>query len=140
MEIIRELEDEFAARRLANGLGRIALRTSGRLYNLDEARLASDFILGRSGNRIYFFTNHAITEVSGIEAQTSMQEHLVSILGQQRQPVKLLLADGLDVQSAWLLNVEGQWLRVAGQDGVLWIPLTRLLVAETDLILSEPKK
>lgn len=140
MEIIRELEDEFAARRLANGLGRIALRASGRLYNLDEARLASDFILGRSGNRIYFFPNYAITEVSGIEAQTSMQEHLVSILGQQRQPVKLLLADGLDVQSAWLLNVEGQWLRVAGQDGVLWIPLTRLLVAETDLILSEPKK
>lgn len=139
MEIIRELEEEFSARRLANGLSRIALRTSARLYNLDEARLASDFVLGRSGNRIYFFPNHSITEVSGIEVQSSMQEHLISILGSQRQPVKLLLTNGTETQSAWLLNVEGPWLRVAGQDGVLWIPIARLLVAETDLLLSEPK-
>jgi hypothetical protein len=139
MEIIRELEEEFAAKRLANGLGRIALRTPGRLYNLDEARLASDFILGRSGNRIYFFPNQSLTEVSGIEVQSSMQEQLASILGDQRQPVKLLLANGSEIQSAWLLNVEGQWLRVAGQDGVLWIPIARLLVAETDLLLSEPR-
>lgn len=139
MEIIRELEEEFSARRLANGLSRIALRTSARLYNLDEARLASDFVLGRSGNRIYFFPNQSITEVSGIEVQSSMQEHLISILGSQRQPVKLLLTNGTETQSAWLLNVEGPWLRVAGQDGVLWIPIARLLVAETDLLLSEPK-
>lgn len=139
MEIIRELEEEFSARRLANGLSRIALRTSARLYTLDEARLASDFVLGRSGNRIYFFPNHSITEVSGIEVQSSVQEHLISILGSQRQPVKLLLTNGTETQSAWLLNVEGPWLRVAGQDGVLWIPIARLLVAETDLLLSEPK-
>jgi hypothetical protein len=140
MEIIRELEEEFAARRLANGLGRIRLRTPSNLYNLDEARLGPDFVMGRSGNRIYFFPNHSITEVVGLEIQPALQEKLASILSDQRQPVKLLLSSGPDTQSAWLLNVEGEWLRVAGQDGVIWIPVARLLVAETDLILSEPRK
>lgn len=140
MEIIRELEEEFAARRLANGLGRIRLRTPSNLYNLDEARLGPDFVMGRSGNRIYFFPNQSITEVVGLEIQPALQEKLASILSDQRQPVKLLLSSGPDTQSAWLLNVEGEWLRVAGQDGVIWIPVARLLVAETDLILSEPRK
>lgn len=139
MEIIRELEEEFAARRLANGLGRIRLRTTGNLYNLDEARLASDFVLGRSGNRIYFFPNHSITEVSGIEIQKALQQTLQITLAEQRQPVKLLLSYDSDTQSAWLLNVEGDWLRVAGQEGVLWIPICRLVVAETDLLISESR-
>ena len=139
MEIIRELEEEFAARRLANALGRIRLRTLGNLYNLDEARLASDFVLGRSGNRIYFFPNHSIFEVSGIEIQQALQQNLISTLAEQRQPVKLLLSYHSETQSAWLLNVEGEWLRVAGQEGVLWIPISRLVVAETDLLVSESR-
>lgn len=139
MEIIRELEEEFAARRLANALGRVRLRTLGNLYNLDEARLASDFVLGRSGNRIYFFPNHSISEVSGIEIQQALQQNLISTLAEQRQPVKLLLSYNSETQSAWLLNVEGEWLRVAGQEGVLWIPISRLVVAETDLLVSESR-
>jgi len=139
MEIIRELEEEFSARRLANGLGRIRLRTFANLYNLDEARLASDFVLARSGNRIYFFPNHSISEVSGIEIHQALQQSLTITLAEQRQPVKLLLSYNTDTQSAWLLNVEGEWLRVAGQEGVLWIPISRLVVAETDLLVSESR-
>ena len=139
MEIIRELEEEFAARRLANGLGRVRLRTFGNLYNLDEARLASDFVLGRSGNRIYCFPNHSITELGGIEIHQALQQNLTSTLAEQRQPVKLILSYNTDTQSAWLLNVEGEWLRVAGQEGVLWIPISRLVVAETDLLVSESR-
>lgn len=139
MEIIKELEEEFAARRLAHGLGRVRLRTFGNLYNLDEARLAFDFVLGRSGNRIYFFPNHSIIEVTGIEIHQSLQQSLTSTLAEQRQPVKLLLSYNTDTQSAWLLNVEGEWLRVAGQEGVLWIPISRLVVAETDFLLSESR-
>ena len=137
MEIIREIEEEFAARRLANGLGPVKLRTFANLYDLDEARLASDFVLGRSGNRIYFFPNHSITEVSGIDIHQALQQSLKSTLAEQRQPVKLLLSYKTDTEWAWLLNVEGEWLRVAGQEGVLWIPVSRLVVAETDLLLSE---
>ena len=137
MEIIREIEEEFAARRLAKGLGPVRLRTFANLYDLDEARLASDFVLGRSGNRIYFFPNHSITEVSGIDIHQALQQSLKSTLAEQRQPVKLLLSYNTDTEWAWLLNVEGEWLRVAGQEGVLWIPVSRLVVAETDLLLSE---
>lgn len=139
MEIIKELEEEFAARRLANCLGRVRLRTFGNLYNLDEARLAFDFVLGRSGNRIYFFPNHSIIEVTGIEIHQSLPQSLTSTLAEQRQPVKLLLSYNTDTQSAWLLNVEGEWMRVAGQEGVLWIPISRLVVAETDFLLSESR-
>ena len=139
MEIIRELEEEFAARRLAGGLGRVRVQTFGNLYNLDEARLASDFVLGRSGNRIYFFPNHSISEVSGIEIHQTLQQSLTSTLADQRQPVKLFLSSKTDTQSAWLLNVAGEWLRVAGQEGVNWIPITRLVVAETDLFVGESR-
>ena len=136
MEIISELEDEFTARRLANFQGRISLRTARQSHLLDEAKIAQDLILGRSGNRIYFFPNHSIVEVSGVAVQTPLQQTIARALSEQRQPVKLTLTCNSETQSAWLLNVEGEWLRLAGNAGVLWVPLARLLVAETDLILS----
>lgn len=139
MEIISELEEEFAARRLANGLGRLRLKTLAKIYLLDEAKLGPDFILGRSGNRIYFFPNHSIVEVSGLETQHSTQETLSGILSSQRQPVKLVVGSGVESHSAWLLNVEGPWMRVAGPEGVLWIPIFRLLLAETDFVVTESK-
>jgi hypothetical protein len=139
MEIIRELEEEFSAKRWANSLGRTSVRTSSNVFHLDEARLAPDFVLGRSGNRIYFFPNPTIFELSGIEVKQSIDDKLASILSEQRQPVKLLLSNGPDTDWAWLLNVEGQWLRVAGQAGVIWIPLSRLVVAEMDLLVGDSK-
>lgn len=136
MEIMRELEEEFAARRLANSSSRITLHAGGHRYCLDEARLALDFILGRSGNRVYFFPNQSISEVFGLDIQNPLDENLAGILSSQRQPVKLVLAAPSELQGAWLLNVERDWMRVAGQEGVVWIPITRLLVAETDLLVG----
>jgi hypothetical protein len=139
MEIITELEEEFTARRGANRPTHISVKTISNNYSLDEAQVGPNFILGRSGNRVYFFPNSSITEVISLECRLTIEESLESLLANQRQPVKLLLFSGIDTQIAWLLNVEGNWIRVAGQGGVSWVPFARLLIAETDLVLADPK-
>ena len=136
MEIITELEEEFSAKRGTGNLAPLEIKTHRGNFCLDEATVGLNFILGRRGNRVYFFPNHSISEVTGLDFQHFISESLEAVLAQQKQPVKLQLSAGEETRIAWLLNVERNWMRVAGQEGVLWMPFERLFLAETDLILA----
>lgn len=136
MKIIHELEEEFSSRRLAKESLAIRVRSMEVEYLLDELESGSDFLLGRSGRTVYFFPLQAITEVIGLEAKQTIDESLGDLLGRQKQPVKLKFADGAQLNTAWLLNIEGNWMRIASQQGVIWVPLIRLIIAQSELFTA----
>jgi hypothetical protein len=137
MEIISELEEEFSARRQARGSTPLRVFTLSQAYTLDEAKFGLDFILGRSGNRIYCLPISSVLELSGMGTQEHIDSSLAEHLCAQRQPVKLSFSSPQGQQASWLLNVVSPWLRVAGQQGVVWVPISRLAFAEIEMAFSE---
>lgn len=139
MEFITELEEEFAARRIVNS-SKLQVQTSISCFLFDQAKLGPDFILGRCGFRVYFLPFSSIFELTGLEIEQSIDEKLVDYLSLQKQPVKLVLQSNQGTYTAWLLNVTTNWLRVAGQQGVVWVPLSQLVVAESESVFIEGAK
>ncbi len=133
MKIIHELEEEFSSQRLAKEPLGIRIRCMETDYILDEVQLGLDLVLGRSGRTIYFFPLRSVSEATGLEPRISITESLGSLLSQQKQPVKLRFEAGSELHSAWLLNVEGEWMRIASQQGVIWVPLVKLQFAQSEL-------
>jgi hypothetical protein len=133
MKIIHELEEEFSSQRLAKEPLGIRIRCMEADYLLDEVQLGLDLVLGRSGRTIYFFPLRSVSEATGLEPRISITESLGSLLSQQKQPVKLRFEAGSELHSAWLLNVEGEWMRIASQQGVIWVPLVKLQFAQSEL-------
>jgi hypothetical protein len=133
MKIIHELEEEFSSQRLAKEPLGIRIRCREADYLLDEVQLGLDLVLGRSGRTIYFFPLRSVSEATGLEPRISITESLGSLLSQQKQPVKLRFEAGSELHSAWLLNVEGEWMRIASQQGVIWVPLVKLQFAQSEL-------
>lgn len=133
MKIIHELEEELSSRRIAKEPLGMRIRCSETDYLLDEVELGPDLVLGRSGRTVYFFPLKSISEATGLEPRLSIFETLGGLLSQQKQPVKLRFESGPELHSAWLLNVEGEWMRIASQQGVIWVPLVKLLFAQSEL-------
>ncbi len=133
MKIIQELEEEFSSRRMAKEPLGIRIRCGDTDYLLDEVELGPDLVLGRSGRTVYFFPLRSISEANGLEPRVSIAESLGGLLSQQKQPVKLRFEAGAELHSAWLLNVEGEWMRIASQQGVIWVPLVKLIFAQSEL-------
>jgi hypothetical protein len=133
MKIIQELEEEFSSRRMAREPLGIRIRCGDTDYLLDEVELGPDLVLGRSGRTVYFFPLRSISEANGLEPRVSIAESLGGLLSQQKQPVKLRFEAGAELHSAWLLNVEGEWMRIASQQGVIWVPLVKLIFAQSEL-------
>lgn len=133
MKIIHDLEEEFSSRRLAKDPLGIRIRCTETDYLMDEVELGHEFVLGRSGRTVFFFPLNSISEATGLEPSMTISESLGSLLSQQKQPVRLRFEAGSEIHSAWLLNVEGDWMRVASQQGVIWVPLVKLLLAQSDL-------
>ncbi len=133
MKIIQELEEEFSSRRMAREPLGIRIRCGDTDYLLDEVELGPDLVLGRSGRTVYFFPLRSISEATGLEPRVSISESLGGLLSQQKQPVKLRFEAGAELHSAWLLNVEGEWMRIASQQGVIWVPLVKLIFALSEL-------
>ena len=111
----------------------IRIRCSETDYLLDEVELGPDLVLGRSGRTVYFFPLRSISEATGLEPRVSISESLGGLLSQQKLPVKLRFEAGAELHSAWLLNVEGEWMRIASQQGVIWVPLVKLQFAQSEL-------
>ncbi len=133
MKIIHELEEEFSSRRMAREPLGIRIRCGETDYLLDEVELGPDLVLGRSGRTVYFFPLRSISEANGLEPRVSIAESIGGLLSQQKQPVKLRFEAGAELHSAWLLNVEGEWMRIASQQGVIWVPLVKLIFAQSEL-------
>jgi hypothetical protein len=136
MEFITELEEEFASRRIVNS-SKLQVQTSTNFFLFDQAKLGADFILGRSGHRVYFLPIASVFEMTGVEIEQSIDQALVDYLSIQKQPVKLVLRSNSGTYAAWLLNVVSSWLRVAGQQGVVWVPLSQLVFAESESVFAE---
>ncbi len=133
MKIIHDLEEEFSSRRLAKDPLGTRIRCGDTDYPLEEVELGPEFVLGRSGRTVFFFPLKSISEATGLELGKAISESLGGLLSQQKQPVKLRFESGSELHSAWLLNVEGDWMRIASQQGVIWVPLVKLLVAQSEL-------
>ena len=86
---------------------------------------------------MYFLPITSVFELTGLEIEQSIDEKLVDYLSIQKQPVKLVLRSNSGTYTAWLLNVVSSWLRVAGQQGVVWVPLTQLVFAESESVFAE---
>lgn len=133
MDLITELEEALdnSAKQPPSA---VRLRLENREIELRLPQLGKDYLLGLAQNRVLVVPIAKVVELISAQLPHSSDQLLSEFLQRQKTPIRVLLSTAGEPCSFWLLNVEGDWLRVAGPKGLSWIPLAAIQLLEIQAV------
>jgi len=126
MKIIEELEAEFSAMLTRNDSETALIRLQNKDLVLTNLALGADFVAGVDARGLTLVPVAAICKVIAKVLPVPSSVELGSLLARQRNPVRVEYRDGQGFQAGWLLSIQAPWLRIAAEEGVVWVPVTAL--------------
>jgi len=126
MKIIDELEAEFSAMLTRRNPETALIQLENKDVVLTNLALGADFVAGISASSLTLVPMAAVCKVIAKVIPVPSSVELGSLLARQRTPVRVEYRDGQGFQAGWLLSIQVPWLRVAAQEGVVWVPVTAL--------------
>lgn len=123
MDLITELENEFAALSEEWVPGTVTVRVENRELLLRLPQLGDDYLLGLRAGVVLVIPKWNIIEIQGASLPLRREQTLEQFLAGQRTPVRVRLNTASNSHHCWLLNLEQGWLRVATPRGLGWVPI-----------------
>lgn len=127
MKIANELE-ELADDSHSPQFARLKLQSKDLI--LQQPCLGANFIMGRAGTSLCFVPMTSVIEISGLENAPQRQVSFDAVLSAQHKPIKIHYQLPESFSTGWLLTVSEPWLRLAHPQGVIWVPISRVIYAE----------
>ena len=125
MNLIEELEDQFAAERLT--LERpLQLSTCRGPLTLRGAKSGRDFIAGLADGILHAIPIGKVRSLEAGDPPVCEDSSFVSFLASQREPVRVFIPSDSGASSHWLLNLSGPWVRLGCRDGTSWHPVSNI--------------
>lgn len=123
MDLITELENEFAAISERSMPAFVSVRTCHRELELKLPQLGLDYVAGLCAGTVVIIPSRNILEIRGAALPPRREQCLEQFLSGQRTPVRVQLHIDQNQQQCWLLNISQGWLRVALSRGISWVPM-----------------
>jgi hypothetical protein len=123
MDLITELENEFAALNESPAPSQVLVITDEAEYQLRMPQLGRDFLAGMEGAVVRVLPLSQALEIKGSYLPIRTDRTLEEFLTRQRTPIRLKLTTSDHSGNCWLLNVQDGWLRVALEKGLSWVPI-----------------
>jgi hypothetical protein len=123
MNLITELENEFATLITPATPSVVIARVPGRDIELRLPQLGRDFLAGLNRTVITVIPLSTKLQIRGPHLPVRTDQSLVEFLIRQRTPIRLRLSSQGNQDTGWLLNVDADWIRVAMSEGISWVPL-----------------
>jgi hypothetical protein len=123
MDLITELESEFAALSESPAPSQVLVVTEDAEYQLRLPQLGRDFLAGMDGGVVRVLPLSRALEIRGSYLPIRTDRSLEEFLTRQRTPIRLKLKTSDHSGNCWLLNVQDCWLRVALAPGLSWVPI-----------------
>jgi hypothetical protein len=130
MDLITELENEFAALNDPPTPNHVVVLTREAEYQLRLPQLGSDFLAGMEGAVVRVLPLTQALEIRGSYLPIRTDRTLEEFLNRQRTPIRLKLNTSDHRGNCWLLNVESGWIRVALASGLSWVPISSITSLE----------
>lgn len=127
MQIANELE-EIADDSRQPKFARLKLQSKDLI--LQQPCLGANFITGRVGTSLFFVPMTSVLEIIGLENAPQRQVSFDAVLSAQQEPIKIHYQLQESLSTGWLLTVSEPWLRLAHPQGVIWLPISRVVYAE----------
>lgn len=119
MNLIEELEDQFAAERLTLDKP-LQLTTCSGSLTLSGAKSGTDFIAGLANGVLHAIPICKVRSLESGEPPAGEDSTFVSFLASQREPVRVFIESDRGVSAHWLLNLSGPWVRLGCREGTSW--------------------
>ena len=126
MDLISELENEFNALTQAQPVSHIAVRVAGQIMKLELAQLGIDYLAGTIDRHLVIIPSPGVSQVMGSYLPEQTERSLVELLSGIRSPVRIRFKTATEDGACWLLNIRSNWIRVSGNRGISWIPLSAI--------------
>jgi hypothetical protein len=126
MDLITELENEFAALNESPAPSHVLVLTQEAEYQLRLPQLGRDFLAGMDGAVVRVLPLSQSLEIRGSYLPIRTDRSLEEFLNRQRTPIRLRLNTADHNGNCWLLNVEDGWIRVALASGLSWVPISSI--------------
>lgn len=127
MQIANELE-ELADDSRSTQFAQLKLQSKDLI--LQQPCLGANFIMGRAGTSLCFVPLTSVLEIIGLENAPQRSVSFDSVLSAQQEPIKIHYQLPESLSTGWLLTVSEPWLRLAHPQGVIWVPISRVIYAE----------
>jgi hypothetical protein len=130
MDLITELENEFAALSEDSAPDTISVKVVTRELQLRLPQLGLDYLAGLSAGTVVIIPKRNISAIHGTSLPLRRKHTLEQFLAYQRTPIRVRLNTGSTSQHCWLLNLQPGWLRVTTSEGLAWVPIEAVELME----------
>ena len=134
MDLISELENEFASLNEQQTPSWVRVRTGDAEHELRLPQLGTDFLAGLCAGRVLVIPIAKITHLEGPHLPIRTEQTLADFLERQKAPIRVRLSTSNNLASCWLLNIDGQWIRVAVAQGLSWVPIAAIQSLEIEAV------
>lgn len=134
MDLITELETEFATLNEQQSPSCVRVRTEESVSELRLPQLGTDYLAGLCNGSVLVIPTSKILQLDSPHLPIRTEQTLVEFLGRQKTPIRLKLATKASLGACWLLNIDGDWLRVAVSQGLSWVPIAAIQSLEIQAV------
>jgi hypothetical protein len=134
MDLLTELETEFATLNELKSPSYVRVVSEDAAYDLRLPQLGTDYIAGLWGGNVLVIPTAKILQLDNPNLPTRTEQTLVEFVRRQKTPIRLRLATNASLGQCWLLNIDGDWLRVAISRGLSWVPMAAIQSLEIQAV------
>lgn len=134
MDLITELENEFASLNEQRTPSWVRVRTGDAERELRLPQLGIDYLAGLWEGRVLVIPITKINHLESPHLPIRTEQTLAEFLERQKTPIRVRLSTSTNLGTCWLLNIDGQWLRVAVAQGVSWVPIAAIQSLEIEAV------
>jgi len=134
MDLLTELETEFATLNELKSPSYVRVVSEDAAYDLRLPQLGTDYIAGLWGGNVLVIPTAKILQLDNPNLPTRTEQTLVEFVRRQKAPIRLRLATNASLGQCWLLNIDGDWLRVAISRGLSWVPIASIQSLEIQAV------
>ena len=134
MDLLTELETEFATLNELKSPSYVRVVSEDAAYDLRLPQLGTDYIAGLWGGNVLVIPTAKILQLDNPNLPTRTEQTLVEFVRRQKTPIRLRLATNASLGQCWLLNIDGDWLRVAISRGLSWVPIAAIQSLEIQAV------
>lgn len=134
MDLITELDSEFSEPTANHSPSFVQVRFANGLHQLRLPQLGLDYLAGLANGSVLVIPLSKIVQLECTHLPARTEQSMLEFLQRQRTPIRIQLATDSSIGSCWLLNVEGEWLRVAIAQGLSWVPLAAIQSLEIQAV------
>jgi hypothetical protein len=134
MDLLTELETEFATLNELKSPSYVRVVSEDAAYDLRLPQLGTDYIAGLWRGNVLVIPTAKILQLDNPNLPTRTEQTLVEFVGRQKTPIRLKLETDASLGQCWLLNIDGDWLRVAISRGLSWVPIAAIQSLEIQAV------